>query len=61
MGGEEGDEEEVEDIGDDDGDNVIDFPRDPGCTLPSDRSEREPYGPGCDNGADDDGDGRTPN
>lgn len=41
---------------DDDGDGLIDYPADPGCTSAADDNER---GPGfqCDNGIDDDADG----
>src|SRR5690606_16355056 len=38
---------------DDDGDGLVDYPDDPGCTAPGDRSE----GPDCADGLDNDGDG----
>src|SRR5690606_9496644 len=47
---------------DDDGDGLIDFPADPGCTGIDDQDETDdcpggPTCPACGNGADDDGDG----
>jgi hypothetical protein len=42
---------------DGDGDGLTDFPDDPGCTALDDPSERDPLLP-CDNGIDDDLDGR---
>ncbi|MEZ4402634.1 MAG: hypothetical protein R3B06_21615 [Kofleriaceae bacterium] len=49
---------------DDDGDGLIDYPNDPGCTSPSDPDETDdcpsgPTCPVCSNGIDDDGDGQT--
>ena len=45
---------------DNDGDALLDFPDDPGCTTPSDPSEVDPAAvPACANGGDDDGDGAT--
>ncbi|MCA9512661.1 MAG: hypothetical protein KC560_18275, partial [Myxococcales bacterium] len=41
---------------DDDGDGLVDFGSDPGCTSAADTDETEPALP-CDNGIDDDGDG----
>ena len=41
---------------DNDGDGLIDYPADPGCTSPSDHSEQDPALP-CDDGIDNDGDG----
>ena len=44
---------------DDDEDGATDYPADPGCLLPSDRSETDPREPAaCSNGVDDDNDGR---
>ncbi len=43
---------------DEDGDGLVDFPEDPGCTSASDASERSASWV-CDNGLDDDGDGLT--
>jgi len=40
----------------DDGDGLVDFPNDPGCSSATDLDERSPLLP-CDDGADDDGDG----
>src|SRR5262249_11483902 len=48
---------------DNDGDGLIDFPYDPGCTSPNEDSETDPCpGPGCPqcaNGKDDDANGQT--
>lgn len=44
---------------DDDGDDLTDYPADPGCTDPADDDEADPDSPACDNGEDDDGDGRV--
>jgi large repetitive protein len=48
---------------DDDGDTLIDYPLDPGCTSPTDADETDPCPgagcPACGNGTDDDGDGDT--
>jgi len=41
---------------DNDGDGLIDYPADPGCTSPTDNSEHESTLP-CDDGIDNDGDG----
>ena len=44
---------------DDDGDERIDFPEDPGCASADDPSELDPrVAPACADGADNDGDGR---
>ncbi|MCI0581424.1 MAG: integrin alpha, partial [Chloroflexi bacterium] len=43
---------------DDDGDELVDFPSDPGCANAADPSERSPALP-CDDGRDGDGDGFT--
>ena len=44
---------------DDDEDGAVDYPADPGCLLPSDRSETDPREPAaCSNEIDDDNDGR---
>ena len=50
------DQPDCDDGLDDDGDGLIDHPADPGCTSPTDESERE-ASLACDNGVDDDGDG----
>ena len=42
---------------DNDGDGLVDS-QDPGCSSPDDDDERDPNGPECDNGRDDDNDGR---
>ena len=43
---------------DNDGDAIVDWPADPGCTAPDDASELDPAGgpPSCANASDDDGD-----
>ena len=41
---------------DDDGDGLVDYPADPGCSSPMDTSEHDPALP-CDDGIDNDGDG----
>jgi hypothetical protein len=41
---------------DDDGDGLIDYPDDPGCSSATDESEKDPS-PICDDGLDNDGDG----
>jgi hypothetical protein len=41
---------------DNDGDGLVDYPADPGCTSPTDTSEHDPTLP-CDDGIDNDGDG----
>ena len=50
------DQPDCDDGLDDDGDGLIDYPADPGCTSPTDDSEREPT-LACDNEIDDDGHG----
>lgn len=50
------DQPDCDDGLDDDGDGLTDYPADPGCTGPTDESERE-ASLACDNGLDDDGDG----
>jgi hypothetical protein len=45
---------ECDDQLDNDGDGLVDFPDDPGCTAPDGETES----PACDDGADNDGDGR---
>jgi large repetitive protein len=42
---------------DNDGDGLVDFPDDPGCTSPDDDSEDSPPSPQCSDGRDNDGDG----
>jgi hypothetical protein len=45
---------------DDDEDGFVDFAgSDPGCTTPTDLSERRPGGPACDDDVDQDGDGKV--
>lgn len=45
---------------DDDGDGVVDYPYDPGCSSPNDGDETDPLTPPqCSNGMDDDGDRLT--
>ena len=43
---------------DNDGDGLIDFPDDPGCTSPNDDSEDSAPSPQCSDGRDNDGDGK---
>ncbi len=43
---------------DNDGDGLIDFPDDPGCTSAEDDSEDSPTSPQCSDGRDNDGDGK---
>ena len=43
---------------DNDGDGLIDFPADPGCTSPEDDSENSPPSPQCSDGRDNDNDGK---
>ncbi len=43
---------------DNDGDGLIDFPDDPGCTSPDDNSEDSLPAPQCSDGRDNDGDGK---
>ncbi|MGB0618069.1 MAG: trypsin-like serine protease [Myxococcota bacterium] len=50
------DQPDCDDGLDDDGDGLVDYPADPGCTSPTDTSEREAT-LACDNELDDDGDG----
>lgn len=50
------DQPDCDDGLDEDGDGLVDYPADPGCTGPTDESERE-ASLACDNGLDDDGDG----
>ena len=50
------DQPDCDDGLDDDGDGLTDYPADPGCSSPTDTSERE-LTLACDNGLDDDGDG----
>ena len=50
------DQPDCDDGLDDDGDGLVDYPADPGCTSPTDTSEREAT-LACDNEFDDDGDG----
>ncbi len=50
------DQPDCDDGLDDDGDGLVDHPADPGCTSPTDESERE-ASLACDNEIDDDGDG----
>jgi large repetitive protein len=49
---------ECSDGKDNDGDGLIDFPDDPGCTSPSDDSEDSLPEPQCKDGRDNDGDGK---
>ena len=51
-------EDECQNGVDDDGDGLVDYPADPGCTSAVDFLEKEPTRP-CDDGVDNDGDGRT--
>jgi len=45
---------------DNDGDGLVDYPEEPGCTAPHDPNEVDPVSPPvCANGLDDDGDGDT--
>lgn len=43
---------------DNDGDGMVDFPDDPGCTSAEDDSENSPPAPQCKDGRDNDGDGK---
>ena len=40
---------------DNDNDGLTDYPRDPGCSSPTDSTETNSMGPQCDNGINDDG------
>lgn len=49
---------ECSDGKDNDGDGLVDFPDDPGCTAETDDSEDSPPAPQCSDGKDNDGDGK---